>query len=325
MNLTNGSLFVASGHQYWILKSHERPVHDNAIKISNLLTDVSTVDAVINLKIKADKRNKKCHQIREQLIFFTQDIENNSITVNTYEDEKWTVSHSLEDVDVLSAAKSINWSQPIDAFGYLNDIVVIFQGNSYTSLKCQEGVWEEVRHLSLPVSFSGIEGPLDSANFIKTASIIEDAVLYMFKGKDFYICSVYGNEPCNGPLLIVDDFFKFDDECGLSPQHSTADILVWVIIVLFVAIIAIILLAFCCYMFVLRSRQITFWVNRRRTKDRNAGLTYEALNGQQQDPNQKGAETKTTNGNGVEINLEEQTFIDSNGKDEDIKDIKDKH
>ena len=74
MNLTNGSLFVASGQQYWIMKSHEQPVHDNAFKLSNLLTDVSTVNAVINLRIKADKRNKKCHQIREQLLFFTQVI-----------------------------------------------------------------------------------------------------------------------------------------------------------------------------------------------------------------------------------------------------------
>jgi len=83
-------------------------------------------------------------------------------------------------------------------------------------------------------------------------------------------------------------------------------------------------LAFCCYGVVLRSRQITFWVNgRRRAKDPNAGLTYEALNGQQTDLTNKGVEAKekATNGNGVEIPLEDQTntpFIDSNGKDEDI-------
>ncbi|CAG2105554.1 unnamed protein product, partial [Medioppia subpectinata] len=249
---------------------------------------------------------------------------NNSVVINIYEDQKWTVRRSVADVDVLFAAKSVNWSQPIDAFGFFGGIFVIFQGNSYTSVKCERGEWSEVRHLNIPASFSGIEGPLDSANFIKTDSQMDDAYLYMFKAENFYICPVFGNEPCNGPLSIVDDFFRFDDECGLNPKSSTANLLNWIIIAFLVAIIAILLLAFCCYGVVLRSRQITFWVNgRRRAKDPNAGLTYEALNGQQTDVTNKGVEAKekTTNGNGVEIPLEDQTntpFIDSNGKDEDI-------
>jgi hypothetical protein len=44
---------------------------------------------------------------------------------------------------------------------------------------------------------------------------------------------------------------------------------------------------------VLRSRQITFWVNRRRNKDANVQLTYEALNGQTDAPT-KGIEAKVS-------------------------------
>ncbi|CAG2165730.1 unnamed protein product [Oppiella nova] len=236
---------------------------------------------------------------------------------------EWTVRHSVADVDVLNAAKSVNWSQPIDAFGFFEDIFVIFQGNFYTSIKCENGEWAEVRHLNIPTSFSGIQGPIDSANFIRTGAPIDDASLYMFKSENFFICPVFGNEPCNGPLSIVDDFFMFDEECGLSPKSSTANLLNWILIAFLVAIIVIVLLAFCCYGVVLRSRQITFWVNRRRAKDPNAGLTYEALNGQQMDVTNKGVEAKdkTTNGNGVEMTLEDQTntpFIDTNGKDEEV-------
>jgi len=181
----------------------------------------------------------------------------------------------------------------------------------------------EVRHLNIPSSFSGIEGPLDSANFIKTHSLLDDAYLYMFKAENFFVCPVFGNEPCSGPLSIVDDFFRFDNECGLNPKHSNAAILYWIIIALFATVIGIILLVCCCYVLVSRSRKITFWVNQRQNKNRNVGLTYEALNGQQTDASGKGVETKgQTNGNGVEINLEDQTnttpFVDSNGKDEEI-------
>ena len=31
-------------------------------------------------------------------------------------------------MDVLSAAKTVNWSKPIDALGYFDDITVVFQG-----------------------------------------------------------------------------------------------------------------------------------------------------------------------------------------------------
>ena len=65
-------------------------------------------------------------------------------------------------------------------------------GDSYVSVRCENGIWEEVVHLSLPASFSDIKGPLDSANFIKTHSLLDDAFLYMFKGQDFFICPIFG-------------------------------------------------------------------------------------------------------------------------------------
>ena len=67
-------------------------------------------------------------------------------------------------------------------------------GDFYTSIRCEAGVWTEVRHLSLPVSFSDIKGPLDSANFIKTHSLLDDAYIYMFKDQDFYICPIFGSD-----------------------------------------------------------------------------------------------------------------------------------
>ncbi len=97
-------------------------------------------------------------------------------------------------------------------------------------------------------------------------------------------------KPCNGPLSIVHDFFKFDKECGFNVEESS---LSWIIVVIIILILMIILLAFICYLLVLRSRQITFWVNRRRSKDANVQLTYEALNGQTDAPT-KGIEAKVS-------------------------------
>lgn len=71
-NFTNGSLFVSSGHNYWLLRPHEKPIHSNALNISDLLPQVTKVEAVVNLKTKADKRNKKCVSVNEQIIFYAQ-------------------------------------------------------------------------------------------------------------------------------------------------------------------------------------------------------------------------------------------------------------
>lgn len=72
-NFTNGSLFVSSGHNYWLLRPHERPIDSNALNISDLLGDeVSQLEAVVNLKIKADKANKKCVSVDEYLMFYSK-------------------------------------------------------------------------------------------------------------------------------------------------------------------------------------------------------------------------------------------------------------
>lgn len=54
--------------------------------------------------------------------------ENDSTIISVYEEDKWTVSRDVTQIDLLNAAKSVNFSQPIDAFGYFEDIFVIFQG-----------------------------------------------------------------------------------------------------------------------------------------------------------------------------------------------------
>jgi hypothetical protein len=187
-------------------------------------------------------------------------------------------------------------------------------GDSYTSVRCEDGHWVEVRHISISSSFNNVKGPIDSVNFISTGNPLDDAYLYMFQSESFYACPIFGTEviftfqslnyhyfwkktitlynflikPCNGPLSIVDDFFKFDKECGFNVEESS---LSWIIVVIIILILLIILLAFICYLLVLRSRQITFWVNRRRNKDPNVQLTYEALNGQTDAPT-KGIEAK---------------------------------
>lgn len=79
----------------------------------------------------------------------------------------------------------------------------------------------------------------------------------------------------------MSDFFYFDEECGFNPKTAGTGLWIWIIIIVIVVLLALVLIGLCCYALVLRSRQITFWVNRRRSKaDRNQGLTYEALNGQ---------------------------------------------
>ena len=72
-NFTNGSLFVSSGQNYWLLLPHELPIHSNALNISDLLgEEVSQVEAVVNLKTKIDKANKKCVSVEEYLIFYSK-------------------------------------------------------------------------------------------------------------------------------------------------------------------------------------------------------------------------------------------------------------
>jgi len=255
----------------------------------------------------------------EQIVFYSQNL-NNSAIISTYENQKWNTDLKPANIEALSAAKSVDWSQPIDAMVYFENLVVIFQGDSYTSIKCEDGHWAEVRHISISSSFNNVKGPIDSANFISTGNPLDDAYLYMFQSESFYVCPIFGTEPCNGPLSIVDDFFKFDKECGFNVEESS---LSWIIVVIIILILLIILLAFICYLLVLRSRQITFWVNRRRNKDPNVQLTYEALNGQTDAPT-KGIEAKghLKNGSGIEANSEDQSnkpFIDkeSSAKDEE--------
>jgi hypothetical protein len=54
---------------------------------------------------------------------------NNSAIISTYENQKWNRSQKLANVEVFSAAKSVDWSQPIDAMAYFENIAVIFQGS----------------------------------------------------------------------------------------------------------------------------------------------------------------------------------------------------
>lgn len=323
-NFTNGSLFVSSGQNYWILSPFEKPIHANAKNINEFLPAFNRVESAVNVRIKSDKENGKCVSLSEQIVFYSQDM-NNSAIISTYEDQKWNTNIQLSNMELLNATKSVDWSQPIDAMAYFNNIVVIFQGEGYTSVRCENGEWNEVRHISISSTFNNIKGPIDSANFISTGSVLDDAYLYMFQSHSFFICPIFGTEPCNGPLSIVDDFFKFDKECELNPSRAESGFN-WMIIALIVLILLIILLAFCCYLLILRSRQITFWVNRRRSKERdkdNVQLTYESLNGQIDAPI-KGSETKaeSKNGKGFDANTDDQSnmpFIDkvSSEKDEE--------
>ena len=85
--------------------------------------------------------------------------------------------------------------------------------------------------------------------------------------------NVFYKKPCYGPHNISTDFFKLHDECNGGYGYEGLGAIGIVI-----GILILLLLLFVCYIIYLRSRQITFWVNRRRTAKENT--TYEALNGQ---------------------------------------------
>lgn len=71
-NFTNGSLFVASGQNYWILSPNEKPIHGNSRKINEFLPELKRVEAAVNIKIKGDAQLGKCISLSEQIVFYSQ-------------------------------------------------------------------------------------------------------------------------------------------------------------------------------------------------------------------------------------------------------------
>lgn len=74
---------------------------------------------------------------------------------------------------------------------------------TYSTLKCEHNQWIEIKHANISSSFSNVKGPIDSALFMRTKLSFDDVLLYIFQGKNYFICSIYNSEVSLNSILLT--------------------------------------------------------------------------------------------------------------------------
>jgi len=259
---------------------------------------VPTIEAAVNLRIKA---HEGACVPADQTILYSWSPHNKSL-VSVFENSILYTTSNISHVGVFGAAKSVNWTRKIDGVTFWQNMTIIFQGNSFISLKCFNGEWREVVHKEIANVFPGVaHRALDSVLIrnIDADQMADLATVYMFFGHEYYECSVTGNDPCEGPYSLMSEFFNVDHYCldstigrAESQRRFLVTGLIFASIILFALIVVLAMLYFT-----LKPEHFTYFVNRKMNRDNRDNLSYEALK-LQNDGNTAGqVETKSvTNG-----------------------------
>lgn len=311
--LSNGSLFMVSNGHYWILKKNEIPLLATARPVSKLiLTDSTsnsqssleakspelTIEAAVNVRMK--QQDGQCVSADQTILYSWSPVNRSMVTV--FEKDVLYTTPNITSIDFFRAAKSVNWTQKIDGITAWQNMTIIFQGNSFISLKCSHGQWQQVIHKKIAEVFPGVvrQSSPDSV-FIRNTEDegLSSAILFLFFGHEFYECPVTGSDPCEGPYSLMSEFFNVDHYCPDSKvgRAETNKRFLTAIILVIVVLFSLCVVGLILY-FTLKPEHFTYFVNGKLRSNYNRdNLSYEALKLQNEAAAASGVECKSvTNG-----------------------------